>query len=105
MGDGIRAGGEHAATDHTVPPVASDRPLWHYGRMKQIIRDIEAGKVSDELKRRGIPADQRLHIVVESLNDESLPMTRINRAGGAFDWLAGEPDLYSDNDLVERYRR
>ncbi len=73
--------------------------------MKQIIRDIEAGKLSDELKRRGIPADQRLYVVVESADDESPPMTRINKAGGAFDWLADEPDLYSGGDLVERYRR
>jgi hypothetical protein len=31
-------------------------------------------------------------------------MTAINAAGGAFDWLAEEPDLYSDADLVERFR-
>ncbi len=27
-------------------------------------------------------------------------MTAIAEAGGAFDWLADEPDLYSDADLV-----
>jgi hypothetical protein len=73
--------------------------------MKRIIRDIEAGKLSDELKRRGVPADLRLNVVVESADEENLPMTRVNEAGGAFDWLADEPDLYSDSDLVERYRR
>jgi hypothetical protein len=31
-------------------------------------------------------------------------MTAINAAGGAFDWLAEEPDLYSDADLAEHYR-
>jgi hypothetical protein len=29
-------------------------------------------------------------------------VTAINAAGGGFDWLADEPDLYSDGDLVER---
>jgi hypothetical protein len=28
----------------------------------------------------------------------------MNAAGGAFDWLADEPDLYGDADLVERFR-
>ena len=28
-------------------------------------------------------------------------MTAINAAGGAFDWLAEESDLYGDSDLVE----
>jgi hypothetical protein len=31
-------------------------------------------------------------------------MTAINAAVGAFDWLAEEPDLYSDANLAERYR-
>lgn len=31
-------------------------------------------------------------------------MTAINAAGGAFNWLAEEPDFYSDADLIERYR-
>jgi hypothetical protein len=28
----------------------------------------------------------------------------MNAAGRGFDWLADEPDLYSDADLVERFR-
>ncbi len=72
--------------------------------MKQVLNDIEAGKVTEELRRRGIPARQRLRVVVESIEDEELPITAINAAGGAFDWLAEEPDLYSDADLVERFR-
>lgn len=72
--------------------------------MKQTLRDIEAGELSDELKRRGIPPHQRLHVVVESVEDDALPITRMNQAGRAFDWLAAEPDLYSDGDLIERYR-
>jgi len=72
--------------------------------MRQVLSDIQAGKVTEELRRRGVPPEQRLRVVVESLEDESLPMAAINAAGGAFDWLSEEPDLYSDADLVERYR-
>ena len=31
---------------------------------------------------------------------DALPMAAIAQAGGAFDWLADEPDLYTDADLV-----
>jgi hypothetical protein len=72
--------------------------------MKQILNDIEAGKVTEELRRRGIPSRQRLRVVVESIDTDELSLTAINAAGGAFNWLAEEPDLYSDTDLVERFR-
>ena len=72
--------------------------------MRQILNDIEAGRVSDELQRRGIPSGQRLRVVVESIAAEEPSLTAINAAGGAFDWLAEEPDLYSDADLIERFR-
>jgi hypothetical protein len=42
--------------------------------------------------------------MVEGIESEELPITAINAAGGAFDWQADEPDLYSDADLVERFR-
>ena len=60
--------------------------------------------MSDELQRRGIPPAQRLRVVIESLDVVEPSLTAINAAGGAFDWLAEEPDLYSDADLVERFR-
>ena len=72
--------------------------------MREILNDIEAGKVTDELRRRGIPARQRLRVVVESIETEEPSITTINAEGGAFDWLAEEPDLYSDADLVEHFR-
>ena len=31
---------------------------------------------------------------------DALPMAAIAQAGGAFDWLADEPDLYTDADLM-----
>jgi hypothetical protein len=65
--------------------------------------DIEAGKLAEELQRQGIKPSQRLCVIVESIDSDDLPMTVINASGGAFDWLAEEPDLYSDADLIERY--
>jgi hypothetical protein len=72
--------------------------------MRQVLSDVQAGKLTEELRRRGIPPEQRLRVVIESLGEDSLPITAINAAGGAFGWLGEEPDLYSDADLVERYR-
>ena len=60
--------------------------------------------MTDELRRRGIPSRQRLRVVVESIEAEEPSLTAMNATGGAFDWLAEEPDLYSDADLVERFR-
>lgn len=72
--------------------------------MRQILNDIEAGRITDELRRRGIPSSQRLRVIVESIEMGEPSLTVINAAGGAFDWLADEPDLYSDADLIERFR-
>jgi hypothetical protein len=72
--------------------------------LRQILNDIEAGTVTDELRRRGIPSAQRLRVVVESIEVDEPSITAMNAAGGAFDWLTAEPDLYSDSDLVERFR-
>ncbi len=71
--------------------------------MRQVLSNIQAGKVT-ELRRRGIPPEQRLRVVVETVDEESLPITAINEVGGGFRWLEEEPDLYSDADLIERYR-
>lgn len=72
--------------------------------MRQILNDVEAGKVTDELRRRGIPSRQRLRVVVESIDTDEPSLTVMNATGGAFDWLADEPDLYGDADLIERFR-
>lgn len=85
-------------------PIAAERVRGYFSHVRQILNDIEAGKVTDELQRRGIPLRQRLRVVVESIEAEEPSLTAMNAAGGAFDWLAEEPDLYSDADLVERFR-
>jgi hypothetical protein len=72
--------------------------------MRHVLNDIEAGKVTDELRKRGIPSAQRLRVVAESIEADEPSLTAINAAGGAFHWLANEPDLYTDADLIERFR-
>ena len=67
--------------------------------MRYVLENIEAGKLSGEIERRGIPARQRLRVVVETLNDD-LPLADIAEHGGAFAFLAEEPDLYSEGDVV-----
>jgi hypothetical protein len=76
---------------HSVPHAMVSRPK---GKtvMRQIVLDAEAGQVSAELSRRGIATHARVHVRVEVIAE----------AGKGFDWLAEEPDLYSDADLVER---
>ena len=71
--------------------------------MQRITLDAEAGQVSAELVRHGIAADARVHALVEVMDSEAdaLPMTAIAQAGGAFDWLADDPDLYTDADLMQ----
>jgi hypothetical protein len=41
-------------------------------------------------------------VLVEVRDAEELSTAAIAQAGGAFDRLADEPELYSDADLVER---
>lgn len=72
--------------------------------MQRISLDTEAGQVSAELVRHGIAAGTRVHVVVEVASEQELPMAAIVQAGGAFDWLADEPDLYNDSDLLPRAR-
>jgi len=68
--------------------------------MRYVLDDIEAGKVPAEIKRRGISERQRVRVVVDTL-DEDLPLARMAEQGGAFDFLADEPELYSLADIRE----
>ena len=74
--------------------------------MKAVLRvtlDAEAGRVSEELARRGIAAGTRVRVLAEVVDggvEDLLPMAALAQAGGAFDFLADEPDLYAD--AVER---
>lgn len=68
--------------------------------MNTIVLDAKAGQVSAELERRGITEDTLVHVIVERRADADLPMAALAQAGGGFDWLAEEPDLYSDADVL-----
>ena len=84
--------------------VAGIRPGEKRGNaaMHRITLDAEAGQVSAELARRVVTAETRVHVLVEVPGDvDVLPMPAIAQAGGAFDWLAEEPDIYTDADLVQ----
>lgn len=72
--------------------------------MRQVLENIEAGRLTDELRRRGVAPTQRVRAVIETVPDDEPSITAINAQGGGFAWLADEPDLYGDSDLVERYR-
>ena len=55
-----------------------------------------------------VPGDVRLgtHTVVVVLEDVSADdLAAVAQHGGAFDWLHDEPDLYSEEEAVDRPRR
>jgi len=66
--------------------------------MRYVLENIEAGKLPDEMKRRGIAQRQRVRVIVETLNDD-LPLAQMAEEGRSFDFLADEPELHSEADL------
>lgn len=72
--------------------------------MHQIVLDAPAGQLSAELARRGIAADAPVHVVVELPDTPELAMAALAQAGKGLDWLAEEPELYSDADLLKATR-
>jgi hypothetical protein len=69
--------------------------------MRYIMEDIEAGKLPGEIERHGIAPRQRLRVIVETLSSES-PLAQLAEQGGAFDFLADEPEIYSEADIRPR---
>jgi len=59
------------------------------------------GKFPQSLSAAASPR-MHVHFVIEFIDDGTLPMAAIAEAGGAQDWLADEPELYSDSDIVGR---
>jgi hypothetical protein len=66
--------------------------------MRYVLENIEAGNLPGEMKRHGIALSQRVRVVVETLNDD-MPLAQIAEQGGAFAFLADEPELYSEADI------
>ncbi len=97
------AGGASARPD---PPLLALRPTdapypdAMVRPMQPFALDTEAGQVSAELARRGIAPATRVHVVVEVTEAPEAAMAAVAEAGRGFDWLAEEPDLYSDADLL-----
>jgi hypothetical protein len=69
--------------------------------MRYVLENIEAEKLSGEIQRRGISPRQRLRVVVETLDDQT-SLASLVEQGGAFAFLAEEPDLYGEGDLKRR---
>ena len=70
------------------------------GAVRKNALGAKAGEVSAEPVRRGVAADARVRALVEAVADaDPPPMAAVAEAGGAFDWLADEPDLYTHADL------
>ncbi|MEI9886972.1 MAG: hypothetical protein WDN08_10835 [Rhizomicrobium sp.] len=66
--------------------------------MRYVLEDIEAGKLTGEIERRGVRPRQRVRAVVETLDDD-LPMAKVAEEGRAFEFLADEPDVYAESDI------
>jgi hypothetical protein len=66
--------------------------------MRYVMENIEAGTLPSEIRRHGISDRQRVRVVLETLGDD-LPLARMAEEGRAFDFLAAEPDLYSEDDI------
>ena len=66
--------------------------------MRYVMENIEAENLPGEMQRRGIPPRQRLSVVIETL-DDSLTLAHLAESGGAFAFLAEEPDIYRESDL------
>ncbi len=73
--------------------------------MRTTINRIEAGRLlpRSDLERLGLAPKRVLRVILETLDDEDeISLTAMNAQGKAFDHLADEPELYSDDDLIER---
>jgi hypothetical protein len=70
--------------------------------MRQVLENIEAGQVQAEMARRGVQPRQRVRVVFETIGADDMPIAQMAEQGGAFDWLADEPDLYTVADIKKR---
>jgi hypothetical protein len=68
--------------------------------MERFVLNAAAGQISAELASRGIAADTIVNVFVEVAGPDQRSFAAIAQAGGGFDWLADEPDLYTENDGI-----
>jgi hypothetical protein len=69
--------------------------------MRYVLEDIEVQAISNEIERRGVKPDRRVRVVVETLQDDDLPLASMAEEGRAFAFLADEPELYSEADIKQ----
>lgn len=64
--------------------------------------------LAQAVREAGEDLDLQQHYLalVHKQQEEELSrdLTWLAANGGAFDWLHDEPDLYTDDDLIERYK-
>ena len=69
--------------------------------MRRIVFEAEAGQVSAELAQRGIPSKNRVYILIRVVPANKLQGMAVAEVRKGLDWLAEEPELCSDTDLLE----
>lgn len=70
--------------------------------MRHVLEDIEVGRVAEAVSRLGVPPHQRVRVVIETDEKDDPDTARMAEEGGAFDFLADEPDLYTEADIKHR---
>jgi hypothetical protein len=70
--------------------------------VRQVLENIEAGQVQAEMARRGIDPRQRVHVIVETVDNDDIPLAEMAQQGGAFDWLTEEPNLYTVAEFKDK---
>ena len=70
-------------------------------RLSEIVEKVKATGRPIAIGRRNKP--EVMIVRMSNYNPELSDVTNLNMAGGAFDFLWDEPDLYSDKDLKWRY--
>lgn len=67
------------------------------------INNITVSELPEELRRRGFTPEQSVDVIIRPKSKAELTITEWNVLGGSFEEWKEEPDLYSDDDLIERY--
>ena len=113
-GDAVAAGLRDAGFDGRIVLVGAEhdapyeRPHLSKGFLLGTVpRDRLRLRPPDQYRELGVELVLGERVVELRLEEEDAPTLGIMRLadeGGAFDWLADEPDLYSVDDLKVRYR-
>jgi len=70
--------------------------------MRRIVFEAEAGQILAELAQRSFPSKNRVYLLIRVVPANKLQGMAVAEVGKGFDWLAEEPELCSDADLLEQ---